>query len=1227
MRESLSYISLIAFGAFPLVAAAPQPLAPHFLEKLHDKVQGVLEGHDAENDKKDVDVNTLPQVLSDTESVSFAKRQLLTTVTVETPKVVTETQYIIAPPVVSNPTPIETSCSPYETYISEPAIESTTLAVEESPCFSETPSVTVISTVLPSSDDFDCTSSEIFPETSSRESEAPTYVPEPSSHEPETSAYEPETSAYEPETSDPCTSELDLPASTTSDCLDIPYPTEIYWTSANPEYSETASVTDAPEPCDSSLLVSEPTVYPLLGPELFPHVRGSVDSGVLQAVKDAYNENERIENLLACGDDSEFVFDFSNPPVEAIDSNIAGTVVLADRSSFPALYDSGVAVALFELAPCAVVAPHTHSRAAESILVTDGQLHTQFVLDSNLPVVTNHLSKNQATVFPQGSFHYEFNPTCEPASFVSSFSNDDPGISLIAPGFFSFEDEALRAAFGGAPLSAEHLESIRESIPPSVITSAQECLARCGGSLGSSSNELAAGSVSKLNVRSFDDEYMRSASYESDQDDDLDTQLDSYHTGLSNPRYDSRQYLEDHAPVPNRFPTRQYYGPRRSSDRHNTLSDAQDRIRYREYVLMEISSILKEMAYNDLEVSIPERRVSRDRIASIAKRDITPWDIREKLAEFLSNDSDTHEEHEELASDEVEDQRKSRITRLLSYLNGELERAENESSTVEPNAEDILQKRSEPSAATSVQSTTAGLPNPSDVFNGAHLKQVFPGDSVFPHHAPQLPPGFNAGPQFQQVSPQFPPENRINGPVMSFPQPVPFDNNPHGPAQHFTSPNHMNQHNSPFTSYQNDLAHNNEEESPSKLREFLNWIRGNSDDHQENFPVHNELVSEPYRNRPYPPPPVFPDKPFSQDRYMSGRVNGPMDRMEQRLDRERNWEKEKERQREYERPPPPERFSRRPDMRFRPDIYDDDFDDDNNYYYFEDYDWTASLNRRDVQSLSADKTLETTEDQIPSFLDVGPVETIPIATTVEVPGEELGATEKPAGQKSENDNSSAATIKTDSSDSVTKLARDTNDGLILDEEEAEVLSWWSALWRRIFGAYPSDDSDIVEDPSSVTDDPSSSSETSTTISVPTTVSTTKITLLSSIATTTIPSTIIPLLPTPTIATSFVTAPGTLNPIATAPPTNPATDGSEIISGDASWWAYVADSVDQLRNAVGAGKDSERWAEIKKVLDEGGLARAQEARERNDERLKATLEKLREQFGTVDATVPAELSSA
>lgn len=77
--------------------------------------------------------------------------------------------------------------------------------------------------------------------------------------------------------------------------------------------------------------------------------------------------------------------------------------------------------------------PHTHPRATEFLTVVEGQLEVGFVMENGLfkdaakeqlnalafPFNTT-LDQFEATIFPQGSIHFQFNPTCERAIFVSA---------------------------------------------------------------------------------------------------------------------------------------------------------------------------------------------------------------------------------------------------------------------------------------------------------------------------------------------------------------------------------------------------------------------------------------------------------------------------------------------------------------------------------------------------------------------------------------------------------------------------------------------------------------------------------------------------------------------------------------------------------------------------------------------------------------------------------------
>lgn len=72
--------------------------------------------------------------------------------------------------------------------------------------------------------------------------------------------------------------------------------------------------------------------------------------------------------------------------------------------------------------------PHTHPRSPEFAYVTNGSLVTGMIAENGARFVFNEVGTNQATLFPQGAIHFEFNDHCEPATFVSFFRDSSPGV-------------------------------------------------------------------------------------------------------------------------------------------------------------------------------------------------------------------------------------------------------------------------------------------------------------------------------------------------------------------------------------------------------------------------------------------------------------------------------------------------------------------------------------------------------------------------------------------------------------------------------------------------------------------------------------------------------------------------------------------------------------------------------------------------------------------------------
>ena len=87
-------------------------------------------------------------------------------------------------------------------------------------------------------------------------------------------------------------------------------------------------------------------------------------------------------------------------------------------------------------------------------LVEGEKMEFGFVLENQLvgpkqnPEVAGYLNAFEATVFPQGSIHYQFNNNCKPATFVAALNSEDPGTSQIAQNFFALNSEVVDATLG-----------------------------------------------------------------------------------------------------------------------------------------------------------------------------------------------------------------------------------------------------------------------------------------------------------------------------------------------------------------------------------------------------------------------------------------------------------------------------------------------------------------------------------------------------------------------------------------------------------------------------------------------------------------------------------------------------------------------------------------------------------------------------------------------------------
>jgi hypothetical protein len=181
----------------------------------------------------------------------------------------------------------------------------------------------------------------------------------------------------------------------------------------------------------------------------------------------------------------DFLFDFGNSS-ENSEITYGGYLVDATSETFPALIGQGVGMAIGILGPCGFNTPHAHFGGTEFNLPINGTLQTFLVLEppatasSTTPRVVNlTLNALQGTIFPQGSTHMEFNPSCETRAFVAAFGTDDFGRTQQFEALFSLPDSALEDALGHS-LNEDQIDMVRNSIPGPVIMGIDECMQTCG---------------------------------------------------------------------------------------------------------------------------------------------------------------------------------------------------------------------------------------------------------------------------------------------------------------------------------------------------------------------------------------------------------------------------------------------------------------------------------------------------------------------------------------------------------------------------------------------------------------------------------------------------------------------------------------------------------------------------------------------------------------------------
>lgn len=223
------------------------------------------------------------------------------------------------------------------------------------------------------------------------------------------------------------------------------------------------------------LFASAVTAAPSSSPSVMNSTFADAQAQKVAQLRLAPTQVDRI-NVLS---DEDLVFSFSDPST-AVGSvtGAGGHAVLGISGNFPAVVGNSISMIVGHLAPCGMNTPHTHPRAAEIIYSVNSSLVSGFIMEDGAPYREVNISAGSATVYPMGAVHFQMNPTCETALFVSGLNSEDPGAQEAAQRFFGLPPSIVGATLGG--LDVEDVAEIATFIPDSFAVGVSECHARCG---------------------------------------------------------------------------------------------------------------------------------------------------------------------------------------------------------------------------------------------------------------------------------------------------------------------------------------------------------------------------------------------------------------------------------------------------------------------------------------------------------------------------------------------------------------------------------------------------------------------------------------------------------------------------------------------------------------------------------------------------------------------------
>ena len=171
----------------------------------------------------------------------------------------------------------------------------------------------------------------------------------------------------------------------------------------------------------------------------------------------------------------DFVFDYNSAILTVTDGGSGKALNVDNR---PILHGLGVSSAMFDIFPCGIVAPHIHPRGSELYHILKGSMLVGILEENGGRYIENNVTMGQVAIVPMGLLHYLQNFECTNATFLATFSSEDPGTLTVAPRLFDItNNQVLTSTFNQ---TESVIESMRASVRPSPSGGVGECRRRCG---------------------------------------------------------------------------------------------------------------------------------------------------------------------------------------------------------------------------------------------------------------------------------------------------------------------------------------------------------------------------------------------------------------------------------------------------------------------------------------------------------------------------------------------------------------------------------------------------------------------------------------------------------------------------------------------------------------------------------------------------------------------------